>query len=216
MIVIVMGMHRSGTSALAGMLHQNGIFMGEDQNFLPPASAENQKGFFENYRFRALNDQILYQNGYSAKSFSPMTPDVIDATEQNASIMRSLLHEYDERYTTWGFKDPRMCLTYSAWKPFLQKPYTDQEIKIVIIYRPFEDIADSMIRRGNQGKKSKFIALSKEYYRKALKDVEQFSAVIKFENLINHTQAVADFLSERLGWTITDTSFIDKKISKGI
>ena len=213
MIVIVMGMHRSGTSALAGMLHQNGIIMEDPNNLRYISPHENSKGFFENYRFRALNDQILYQNGYSAKSFSPMTPDYIEVTEQDTSIIRSLLHEYDERYTTWGFKDPRMCLTYNAWKPFLQKPYTDQEIKIVIMYRPFEDIADSMIRRGNQGKKSKFIALSKEYYRKALKDVEQFSAVIKFENLINHTQAVADFLSEWLGWTITDTSFIDKRLS---
>ena len=122
MIVIVMGMHRSGTSALAGVLHQNGIIMGEPEDFRYPPVSENPKGFFENYFFRALNDQILYQNGYSAKSFSPMTPDHIDVTEQDTSIMRSLLSQYDKRYTTWGFKDPRMCLTYSAWKPFLQKP----------------------------------------------------------------------------------------------
>ena len=214
MIVIVMGMHRSGTSALAGMLHQNGIIMGEDRNFLPPPSAENPKGFFENYRFRALNDNILSQYNYSVKSFSPMTPDKIDTNEQSEDIIRSLLYEYDERYTTWGFKDPRMCLTYSAWKPFLQKPYTDQEIKTIIIYRSFEDIANSMIARGNQGKKSRFIVLAKEYYRKALKDIGQFSAIIKFENLINDTKVTAEFLSERLGWTITDTSFINKNISK--
>ena len=71
-----------------------------------------------------------------------------------------------------------------------------------------------MIARGNQGKKSRFIVLAKEYYRKALKDIGQFSAIIKFENLINDTKVTAEFLSERLGWTITDTSFINNNISK--
>ena len=33
MIVIVIGMHRSGTSAVAGILHLNGIAMGSEKNF---------------------------------------------------------------------------------------------------------------------------------------------------------------------------------------
>jgi len=214
MIVIVMGMHRSGTSALAGMLHENGICMGEDQNFYPPPSAENPKGFFENYRFRSVNDHILSENNYWAENFSPMTPDDLFVSLKSQDIMRTLIYEYSQRYVVWGWKDPRTCLTYSAWEPVLKPPYTSQTVKTILVTRSYETIADSMIARGNIGEKRRFVALAKEYYKKALTDVGAFSAIVKFEDLIKNTQAVVDYLSDRLMWPITDISFIDPKISK--
>ena len=52
----MLGMHRSGTSALAGALHLTGFDLG--QNIMPPAD-ENPKGFFENQHIVDLNDRIL-------------------------------------------------------------------------------------------------------------------------------------------------------------
>ena len=74
MIVIVVGVHRSGTSAVAGILHLNGIAMGSEKTFKPKPMPQNPRGFYENYDFRKLNDRILKLAGYRVKSFDTLIP----------------------------------------------------------------------------------------------------------------------------------------------
>ena len=74
MIVIVLGMHRSGTSAIAGILHLNKIIMGSKDNFKPKPLPQNPKGFYENYDFRKINDQILKKVNYNVKSLNYNIP----------------------------------------------------------------------------------------------------------------------------------------------
>ena len=59
-MIIIFGMHRSGTSALAGMLHSAGIALGEV--FMPPLP-ENPKGFFEDLRIQGVNKKIIRSIG---------------------------------------------------------------------------------------------------------------------------------------------------------
>ena len=76
MIVIVLGMHRSGTSTVAGILHLNNILMGTYQNFWPRPLRQNPKGFYENYDFRKINDMILKKHNYDVKSYNSNIPMV--------------------------------------------------------------------------------------------------------------------------------------------
>jgi len=69
MISIVLGMHRSGTSTVAGILHLNKVIMGTYQSFWPRPLPQNPKGFYENYDFRIINDRLLNKVGYDAKSY---------------------------------------------------------------------------------------------------------------------------------------------------
>ena len=55
-IVILLGMHRSGTSAFAGTLKIAGYDLGKD---LMPANEYNVKGYSENNKIVELNDKIL-------------------------------------------------------------------------------------------------------------------------------------------------------------
>ena len=56
--LIVLGMHRSGTSALTGALALCGARVGADED-LTPAAAQNPKGFWERRDMRALCNQLL-------------------------------------------------------------------------------------------------------------------------------------------------------------
>ena len=49
MITIVLGMHRSGTSVVAGILHFNKVSMGTYETFWPRPLPQNPKGFYENF-----------------------------------------------------------------------------------------------------------------------------------------------------------------------
>ena len=76
MITIILGMHRSGTSTFAGVLHLNKILMGNYKNFWPRPLAQNPKGFYENYDFRKINDQLLEEAGYTVKSYNSFIPEL--------------------------------------------------------------------------------------------------------------------------------------------
>lgn len=209
-------MHRSGTSALAGLLHTNGICMGEPENFIPKPAPENPKGFYENVRFRRVNDMILADNEYWVKTFSPMVPDQIQLKPRHIDIMKQLIYEYNDKYENWGFKDPRTCLTYAAWA-FVFKEL-DLKFKTILSYRKFDAIVKSMTTRGNAGPNIDLMALTREYYKCFLKHLVSSHpnkiTIVKFDDLIHRTQAVAKKLSNVLNYKIKDLSFIDPKLKK--
>src|SRR5258708_12379235 len=70
MPVCITGMHRSGTSLIANLLGRCGLYLGEEDDLLPP-SPDNTDGYWENRRFVSLNDEILLTLGSAWDSPSP-------------------------------------------------------------------------------------------------------------------------------------------------
>ena len=56
--VCIAGMHRSGTSMVARILSECGVYLGEPTELLPPAP-DNVAGPFEHKEFLQLNDEVL-------------------------------------------------------------------------------------------------------------------------------------------------------------
>ena len=50
--ILILGMHRSGTSALTGVLSLLDVYLGSE---LMPASEDNKKGYFENKNLYRIN-----------------------------------------------------------------------------------------------------------------------------------------------------------------
>ncbi len=207
--VIVTGMHCSGTSAMAGFLHTNGVMMGSQENFIPRPSPENPRGFYENFLFRSLNDAILAENGYYVKSFSPAVPTKLKISERTADMMDQLLWEYNKHFSLWGFKDPRTCLTFKVWKNAIDKIAGIELITIVMRRNP-ADIAFSMQRRGNVGTSSQFANLAKAYYE-CLDAQCKPTVAFKFESLVSKTDYVAAKLGRILGIRKMNTDFIIRR-----
>lgn len=105
-IVIVLGMHRSGTSCLTGSLQQAGLDLGEHSAWNP----HNLKGNRENAEIMALNESILNANG--GKWDAP--PKKIHWHPEHISEARRVLAKYANS-PAWGFKDPRTLLTLDGW-----------------------------------------------------------------------------------------------------
>lgn len=216
MIVIVGGMHRSGTSALAGMLHSNGIVMGRDTDFFPPPMRENPKGFFENKRFRKVNDTLLRDNNYRVKSFSPVVPVIKNGTLVIRTQMENLITEYSRSFDAWGWKDPRTCLTMEVWLAMLREMDKLKDLRVVVIHRKPEQVARSMLARGNRGPQVQFEELTRMYVKRLLTamrghHVKPFET--EFDYFIAKTDEVAKELSAFLDWDVTDTSFVDPAIA---
>lgn len=218
MIVLVAGMHRSGTSALAGMLHHNDIIMGSEGKWHPKPSRENPKGFYENKEFRLINDQLLKENGYKVKAFDPAIPEALELTEVMLTRMQLIIEGYEWHYTDWGWKDPRTCLTLGAWLHVLHRLGLEEQVCVLLPCRATGDIADSMRARGNRERApGQFEELVRAYSKCAMAALARHKAVrhltVDFRRLIEQPRAVADELGAFIGHSIPDTSFIEPAIA---
>jgi hypothetical protein len=133
MIYVVLGMGKSGTSLLAGILHASGIHMGEDADVLP----YDRGGFRERQEFRELNRSIL---GTRSARVIPKTGVLRDG--QWRPRMRSVIEDCERRFQDWGFKDPRTALLYPLWATELPRH------RIIAIYRPYQELWLRFRQRG--------------------------------------------------------------------
>ena len=141
--VFVMGMGRSGTSNLAGILQTLGIPLGPEELLLQAGEA-NPKGFWELIPFMQVNDEILRRFGGDWHH-----PPWMPLGWQHEAILNDLyvrVHELLDLYfsTTelWGFKDPRTCITFPFWRKAL-----DDQIDCVFSFRNPLEVAFSLMQR---------------------------------------------------------------------
>ncbi|MGC1381885.1 MAG: sulfotransferase [Candidatus Baltobacteraceae bacterium] len=113
--VLVLGMHRSGTSAIARGLAALSVYLGDD--FLD-AQPENPTGYWEDKGIVEINERVLKRLGIAWDDVSP-----IDRRQLESWRMWPLRREarkYLERAFTphrlWGFKDPRTIRILPFWR----------------------------------------------------------------------------------------------------
>lgn len=152
--IFVLGMHRSGTSALAGALAASGVWLGDD--LLEPAPGVNDKGFWEHKELVRTNEALLERAGlhwYSPLAASRFASfetggveSIEDLRELAVGFARRLLYQAEERGSSVvAIKDPRLCLTAGFW----QKVFEDVGARVAgleLVRHPVE-VARSLERR---------------------------------------------------------------------
>ncbi len=112
--IIVAGPGRSGTSAVARVLHESGLSMGS--HFRDP-TVENATGFYEELPVCYLNDKIMAESGMAGIGHYPMRSTVLVAARRYTSQLAALADT-----DVAGWKDPRFGVTLEAWLPHLPGP----------------------------------------------------------------------------------------------
>jgi hypothetical protein len=141
MQLIVLGMHRSGTSMLTGLTSMAGEYVGPDHLMFGP-DGENPRGYWERRDTVAANEALLRLRGCTwnmVADWSLARPPV--PPREIAEAMRSIVLDLDA-FRPWVMKDPRLCLTLPYWTPLLEAPVA------VLLYRDPLEIARSLERRG--------------------------------------------------------------------
>lgn len=138
--VFVLGMHRSGTSALTGLLAAYGANPGTD---LLPGNDSNPKGFFESKAVVDLNNEILLAAGSSWDDLTPLPVDWLKLPEvQNLKgSIASLFASDDVSNGVRVIKDPRLSLTLPLWLDVLKD--LGIQPKVVICIREPDAVAQS-------------------------------------------------------------------------
>ena len=119
MITIVLGMHRSGTSVVAGILHFNKIIMGTYETFWPrPLYLKIQKDFTKIMILGKLMMLFFLDSGYNVKDYKTIIP--IPKVSKRAKMIKTI-KKYESNFENWGWKDPRTCITMSNWMLILEE-----------------------------------------------------------------------------------------------
>ncbi len=143
---VVLGMHRSGTSMLSGLLVQ-GMGYNVGAPLIQPAF-DNEKGFFELLPIVLQNDEFLAKQ-HMGWSYNLINYDYKKALEhKRLGIVkfkegsRGLPFLNNPNNAPWLQKDPRMCITLKTWLELM-----NSEPAVVFTYRHPLEVALSLHHR---------------------------------------------------------------------
>jgi glycosyltransferase involved in cell wall biosynthesis len=131
-VVAILGMHRSGTSLLAGTLQEAGLFLGDVVTSAP----HNQKGNRESLSIRSLHDDLIERAGGSWDE----PPSAVDWKPIHRALQQTIIQAYLPN-DCWGFKDPRSLICLDGWLD------TIPGLEMVAIFRHPEEVARSLQAR---------------------------------------------------------------------
>jgi len=159
--VVVLGMHRSGTSLITRLVSLLGLSLCRHDDLLV-GGARNPRGHWESKSLVRFNDRLLGELG--GTWFCPPllgSKDVSLLLRRHASdALATLQDAHPQR--PWVWKDPRTCVLLPFWSAVLE-----QRVAYVLVVRhPFE-VSDSLARR-NGCTPLLSLALWERYTRQAM------------------------------------------------
>jgi hypothetical protein len=138
--ICVLGMHRSGTSCLTGIMQSFGVELGE----VFTENAANKRGNRENSRIVQLNEALLKKN--SGAWYRPVIVSKwswLQTRERKRIISQLQANSAGQ----WGFKDTRTLFTLDFWLEGIAK--THEEVSFIGTFRHPHRVALSLNKRDN-------------------------------------------------------------------
>jgi hypothetical protein len=136
-VLVIAGMHRSGTSLTANWLHECGLFLGEK---LMSGGFGNPKGHYEDWEIVKIHENELKRQNHHAAGLRLKENFSNKLHESNINAIKSLVNKR-KHMPSMGWKDPRGTLFLKDWKK------TVPQMKCLAVYRHYNEVIDSLERR---------------------------------------------------------------------
>jgi glycosyltransferase involved in cell wall biosynthesis len=143
--VLVLGMHRSGTSALTRVISILGAALPKT---LMTIHEDNPTGYWESQTIARFNNSLLSSAGTRWDSDAPIPVQWFadeDARKPQFEEARELIRAEFEEADVIVFKDPRLCLLFPFWERVLNEE--GYECNVLICLRDPAEVANSLYAR---------------------------------------------------------------------
>lgn len=153
-LIVVLGMHRSGTSVLTRSLECLGVNLGDS---LMPGNEDNRLGFYEDLDFVNLNIAMLDAIGQKWHHLALVKETDVDLLIQAGYLQQALelLEKKCSHASVFAFKDPRTSKLMPFWsRVFEACPYA---LSYVVALRNPESVVSSLVKRDS-------FPVAKSYY----------------------------------------------------
>lgn len=191
-LFIVVGMHRSGTSAFAKSLECLGVNLGQDAD---SKAEDNPKGFFEDKDIVAFNTRLLNSLGLSWFDTA-----AIDSSVWTLSLWDGFLEEakalirHKLELGVLGLKDPRM----SRLLPFWQKVFDALEIEVCYLFslrRPAA-VVQSLMKRNDFTSDYAALLCARYLYDTAAGVHDKKHVVVDYDGLLENPQKTLESIAK--------------------
>lgn len=146
----ILGMHRSGTSAVTRAFNLFGAFVGDEADLMRE-SPTNPEGYWERNDIFECHERLLaavqrrWDTGLMLPDGWHHAPEVTPYREE---LKRIVATTFAGR-PFWAWKDPRSCILLDLWKDILGESGAD--LSVVVVVRHPRDVAASLSRRNGFG-----------------------------------------------------------------
>ena len=144
-LIVVLGMHRSGTSVITRGLKVMGAELGV--RMMLPAEGNNPKGFWEDIDLNSLNIEILKVIESDWHHLVPIEKRHVAKLHNEGYLLRSveLLRHKIKNSPIFGFKDPRVAKLLPFWKEVFS--HCQIEVNYVLALRNPISVVKSLAKR---------------------------------------------------------------------
>ncbi|PHR53887.1 MAG: hypothetical protein COA47_16410 [Robiginitomaculum sp.] len=198
--ILILGMHRSGTSCLAGSLEEAGLYLGE----VNTKAGFNAKGNRENRTIMELHDQVLERVGASWDR--PPVHDPVWTSGETSQFKQAIADFGADR--VWGLKDPRSLFMLKNWQDLVGP-------RFIGTFRHPLAVAGSLMHRANIWKKpmdeTQAFAMWQSYNQRMLQQHETHAFdIIRFDIPATEYLAKLKMAGEYLGLEVPEhPKFLD-------
>ena len=194
--IVVLGMHRSGTSALTGALCRLGA---AEPKTAMATSSENDRGYFESQVVMEFNDQLLASAGSFWSDWRAF-PDEWNTTDTADGFQRRATEVLEAEFgdaPLIALKDPRTCRFAPFWLKALDT--AGYETRCVIPVRSPLEVAESLRKRTDMPLEEGVLL-----WLRHMLDAERFTrdqprAIMSFQGLLQDWRGTVGRLSEQIG-----------------
>jgi hypothetical protein len=215
-LIVVLGMHRGGTSAINRAMVTMGADLGDHLG--TPKAGENDKGFFEDLDIVEINEQILAAARSKWHTLAPVDfrridPEKLAALRMKAaSILREKCHG-----TTFALKDPRLSRLLTFWQPVFEQ--VRLRVAYVIAVRNPVSVGRSL-RKRNGFVPERSYSLWLSHMVPALQATHnKLRAVVEYDSLLDSPRDELTRIAGQLGFALNEErartferDFLDKDL----
>lgn len=197
--IVVLGMHRSGTSALAGVLN---ILGADVPKKLMDPNPDNPKGYFESSAIYDLHRDLLKSAGARWDDWLPITPKWFTSSTAEtfrAQASQTLTHEYGAS-RLFVLKDPRICRLVPFWQATLEDLGVTPRF-LLTLRHPLE-VASSLQRRDKFDQSLGLLIWLRHALQAEADTRGQRRCFTSYSELLGNWGHVAEKVQDQLGVTL--------------
>ena len=204
--IVVLCMHRGGSSAVAGMLHKIGVHMGDTMLGTAPS---NPKGHFEDADFVRFGEAyITFRKG---SWFKPPMNLIDKPHESEIAEFRSMVKAKSKTHDIWGWKDPRTVLYVKNFYPLIPNPF------YIWVQRSKKAVIQSLKKRNVNPPEEvwhKLYDLHQSRFEEFYNITNGNILVLHYDRLVEQPELYIGVLCGLLGLPVTKKpfDFIDQKL----
>jgi len=212
-VVVILGMHRSGTSAITRGLQVLGIDLGD--RLMAPNQDVNAKGFWEDIDLNSLNIEILQALGSDWHYLKPIDSVDVEFLHKKGYFLRAvgLLKKKVRGVPVFGFKDPRVSKLLPFWNDVFS--HCQLDVHYVFAMRHPLSVVRSLEERDGLSSVKSYMSWLEHVVVSLSGTANRKRVVVDYDSLLRSTEHEMDRISKLLGLSVDPIALQTYKKNRG-